>query len=81
MARRVKQDRPIVAPMAAFIIADVLDGVIMRQFNLDTRARRIADGNVDHVSVARVAGDIYEINENPKPYIALWKHILSWSVR
>lgn len=71
MARRVKQDRPIVAPMAAFIIADVLDGVIMRQFNLDTRARRIADGIVDHVSVARVADEVYKKNEHSRPYFAL----------
>lgn len=71
IAQRVKQDRPILAPLTAFIVSDIFDGVIRRQFDLDTRARRIADGVVDHLSVAREAKEVFAKNEASRSYIAV----------
>src|SRR6478672_10320010 len=71
MATRVKNSESIVGDMASFMIADVLDGVILRKFDLDTPARRKADGLTDYVSIARVANEVYENNEGSRPYILL----------
>lgn len=71
IAQRVKHDKPIAAQLTAFIIADILDGVVMRQFDLDTKARRVADGVIDHLSVARVAKEVFAKNEVSQPYIAV----------
>lgn len=71
MARRVKDDKPIHAQMAAFVIADILDGVILRKFDADTPTRRVADGVVDHLSVARVGYEIANKNPDSQPYLAI----------
>lgn len=59
MARRVRDKKTIGLSMAAFIAADVLDGVLLRQFDADGPVRRVADGVVDHVSVVRVMAEVY----------------------
>ena len=71
MARRVRADKPIAAHMAAFITADVADGALLRQFDSDTPVRRVADGVVDHASVARVACEIWKKHPAAKPYIGI----------
>ncbi|MDB5165529.1 MAG: hypothetical protein JWM00_419 [Candidatus Saccharibacteria bacterium] len=68
MARRVDQHKPICGHMAAFVIADVLDGAILRKFNADTPMRRVADGVVDHLSIARVTYEITKTNPASVPY-------------
>lgn len=70
MAHRVKERKPIYAQMATFVIADILDGVILRKFNADTPLRRVADGVVDHMSIARVSYEIGKVNPVAAPYIA-----------
>jgi hypothetical protein len=70
-ALRLKNDKPIFMDMAVLMAADVLDGVILRQFDLDTPKRRIADGFVDHASVARLMYELSKKNEAAKPYIAI----------
>lgn len=71
MARRVRKDKPIVNDMAAFIAADVLDGEILRAFDMDTPTRRIADGVVDHVSVARVGYEVAKKHPESTLYISI----------
>ena len=70
MARRVKQGKPIYGHMATFVVADVLDGAILRKFNADTPLRRVADGVVDHLSIARVSYEVGKANPASIPYIA-----------
>lgn len=69
MAKRVKDGEPITLDMATFMAADVLDGVLLREFDLDTPARRMADGFVDYASIARVSKEVYEKSESSRPYI------------
>lgn len=57
--------------MAAFVAADVLDGVILRKFDADTPTRRVADGIVDHLSVARVGYEVAKTNPESRPYLAV----------
>lgn len=71
MAKHVKDDEPIVLDMAMILAADVLDGVVLRQFDLDTPKRRIADGVVDHMTVARVMAEVAKKNEASRPYIGI----------
>ena len=71
MAHKVRDGKPVVLDMAAFIAADVADGAILRQFDMDTPIRRIADGVVDHVSVARVAYETWQNSPNSRPYIGV----------
>ncbi len=70
MARQVRNDTPI-PPMLAFIAADILDGEILRAFNADTPARRIADGVVDHASAARIAYEIGKKYPASRAYIGI----------
>lgn len=70
MARRVEKGKPIYGQMAAFVIADILDGAILRKFNADTPIRRVADGVVDHLSIARVSYEVGKQNPASVPYIA-----------
>lgn len=70
-AKLLKEDRPIYTDMAVLISADVLDGVVLRQFDLDTPRRRVADGLVDHASVGRLMYELLHKNEAARPYIAL----------
>jgi phosphatidylglycerophosphate synthase len=71
VARRVEEDKPIALDMAVLMIADVLDGVLLRKFNADTPVRRIADGVVDHASMARVAHSVSKKFPETKPYIKI----------
>jgi len=71
MARRIKSEKPIILAMAALITADVLDGVVLRKFDCDTSARRVADGVIDHASVARVASEVAVKHPDTIPYIGV----------
>lgn len=71
IARRVRDDKPIGVPLAAFVAADVLDGVVLRKFDMDTPVRRVADGVIDHASVARVAFEVGKKNPESRKYIGL----------
>ena len=69
ISKRLRDGKPIILPMIGFIAADVLDGVILRKFNMDTPVRRVADGVVDHASVARVAFEVARKNPESRKYI------------
>lgn len=71
VARKVRDDKPIALDMAVLIAADVFDGVLLRKFGLDTPKRRVVDGIVDHLSVARVMGELAKKNETARPYIGI----------
>jgi hypothetical protein len=71
VARRVRDDKSIVLDMAVLVAADIFDGVLLRKLGLDTPARRVADGAVDHLSVARVMGELAKKNEAARPYIGI----------
>lgn len=71
MARKVQRNEPILAELTGFIAADILDGVVLRQFDLDTKTRRIADGVIDQVSVTRVLHEVGKKNETARPYIGI----------
>lgn len=55
IARKVRDDEPVTADLAGFVAADIADGAILRKFDADTPLRRVADGVVDHLSMARVS--------------------------
>lgn len=55
IARKVRDDEPVTANLAGFVAADIADGAILRKFDADTPLRRVADGVVDHLSIARVS--------------------------
>ncbi len=71
MSNKIEAGEPITADMAVLIAADIADGVVLRQFDLDTPLRRVADGVVDHLSVARVALEVSKANPETKPYLAI----------
>lgn len=71
MAEKVRAEEPITANLAAFVAADIADGVVLREFDLDTPARRLADGVVDHLSVARVGYEVGNKHPEAKPYIGI----------
>ncbi len=71
IAQRIKEDKPINLHMGIFIAADILDGAILRKFNADTPIRRVADGVIDHISVARVATEIAKRYPESRPYIKI----------
>ena len=54
LARRVNEGKPIGLRMAVVVASDIIDGMLLRHFNADTPIRRVADGAVDHASMARV---------------------------
>ena len=71
MARHVKDDKPVALDMALIVAADIFDGVLLRKFDLDTPKRRIADGIVDHLTVARVMTEVAKKNDISRPYIGI----------
>lgn len=71
MARRVADEQSIDLDMAAFIGADILDGAILREFDADTRTRRVADGLVDHISEVRVATEVAKKYPETRGYIGI----------
>lgn len=71
MARHVKNEKPIVLDMATFIAADIMDGEILRKFDLDTTNRRIADGIVDHISMGRVVLEVIKKYPAARPYVGI----------
>lgn len=71
MAKHVKNDELVALDMAMIVVADIFDGVLLRKFDLDTPNRRLADGIVDHMTVARVASEVAKKNEASRPYIGI----------
>lgn len=71
IARKVRSDEPVTIDLAAFVAADVLDGVILRKFDVDTPLRRVADGVVDHLSMARVGYEAMKKNPDSKAYLGI----------
>jgi hypothetical protein len=71
MARHVKDEKPITLDMAELITADVLDGEVLRKFDLDTPVRRVADGVVDHLSMARVVCEVAKKYPESRAYIGI----------
>lgn len=71
IARKVRDDEPVAAEPTGFIAADILDGAILRKFNVDTPLRRIADGVIDHVSMARVAYETARKNPASRGYLGV----------
>ena len=71
MAEKVRNNEPIATDLAAFVAADIADGAVLREFDLDTPVRRLADGVVDHLSVARVGYEVGKKHPEAKPYIGI----------
>jgi hypothetical protein len=71
MARKCRNGDPIGADMGCFIAVDIADGAILRNFDMDTPARRVADGLVDHASVARVSYELWRKNPDSRSYIGV----------
>ncbi len=71
MANNVRAGKSSNLFMGMFVVADVLDGMIMRQFDADTSVRRIADGVVDHLSIARVATETAKKYPEARVYTAI----------
>ena len=71
IAQNVRRDESVIAELGCFLVADVLDGVVLRRFNKDTPIRRAADGIVDQLSVARTMLEVSKKNNAARPYIGL----------
>lgn len=71
IAREVRENRPVTTDLAGFVVADILDGAILRKFNADTPVRRVADGVVDHLSMGRVAYETAKKNPDSKAYLGI----------
>ncbi|HEY1085362.1 MAG TPA: hypothetical protein VGE34_01385 [Candidatus Saccharimonadales bacterium] len=71
MADKIRNNEPIGLGMIGFIAADIADGAILRSFDRDTPVRRVADGVVDHMSVARVSYEIWKKNPESRSYIGV----------
>ncbi len=71
MAVKIHDNEPVGVDMAGFIAADIADGAIMRRFDMDTPVRRATDGIVDHMSVARVAYEIWKKYPDSRQYIGI----------
>ena len=70
VARRVRAGESIYLPLASFVAADILDGVLLRRVGMDTPVRRAADGIVDQLSIARVAYETAQKHPETRKYIA-----------
>ena len=71
IARKVSSDKPVAVDMIGFVAADILDGAILRKFNADTPLRRVADGVVDHLSMARVAYETAKKKPESRLYLGV----------
>lgn len=71
VSEKVRVNKPIALDLASFIAADIGDGAVLREFDLDTPARRLTDGVVDHLSVARVGYEVGKKHPETKPYIGI----------
>ena len=71
IARKVSNGEPVAGDMIGFVAADILDGAVLRKFNADTPLRRIADGVVDHLSMARVAYETAKKNPESRLYLGI----------
>lgn len=69
MAKRVGAGGKITLPMAAFVGADIMDGVIARKLDVDSPGRRSADALVDRLSVGLVARKIVQEHPQTRPYV------------
>jgi hypothetical protein len=68
MAQNVKKNKPITNLMAGFVLADLLDGAVLRKVNMDTPARRTADGIIDHLSMWRLGKAMADNDSEVRPY-------------
>lgn len=68
-AKHVREDKPIFMDMLGVISADLMDGVILRKFEMDTPTRRLADGIVDYLSIARVGAEVATKHPETRPYL------------
>lgn len=71
MARNVREEKSILAPLGLFLLADHFDGAIARRLNADTPLRRSVDAITDRISVARVSLEIAKNSKETRPYFAL----------
>lgn len=72
IARKVNNDEPVALDLAGFIIADILDGAILRKFDADTPLRRVADGVVDQLSVGRVSFETTKKYPDSRLYLGIF---------
>ena len=70
VARRVRAEESIYLPLATFVAADILDGVLLRKVDMDTPVRRVTDGVVDQLSIARVAYETAQKHPETRKHIA-----------
>lgn len=71
MARSAKDGKSIVLPMLAFVATDILDGVIARKVDSETRLRRATDSVVDRLSILRVSYEVAKSSKQVKRYLGL----------
>ena len=71
IARRIRRGDSATLGIAGFVVADVLDGVILRAFDADTPTRRVADGVIDHASMVRIAYEVAKKNPDSRAYIGI----------
>lgn len=79
MAKRVKNNEPILPLALATIALDIGDGVLTRYVSRkvlgtegdDTPLRRIADGVLDHATVARIGWEVSKKNPTALPYLGI----------
>jgi hypothetical protein len=69
IARRVESGADITTDMLLFVAWDILDGAVLRQVGLDDRPRRVLDGVIDQLSIARVGMSTYRTYPEAKPYV------------
>jgi phosphatidylglycerophosphate synthase len=71
IARKVSKDEPVAVDLAGFVVADILDGAILRKFDADTPLRRVADGVVDHLSMIGVGFEAAKKYPDSKLYLGI----------
>ena len=79
MARKIRADESILRDALITVGLDIADGKITRFISRavlgtngdDTPLRRIADGVLDHATVARVGWEVGKKNPSSRPYLGL----------
>lgn len=71
MVKNIEKRQSIATSLGIFLAADLADGVIARQFDVDTPLRRFADAAVDRVSVFRVGWAMSQVYPATQPYFKL----------
>jgi phosphatidylglycerophosphate synthase len=69
IAKRIETKDRIFGLVAAFIVADIVDGVVSRKPGVDTPLRRFTDAFVDRASMMRASFAMAKANPASQPYL------------